>query len=311
MATARLAYPREADQQRTEEAPLRRRGGGPAAWVRAHPVSAYLLWFFTLGWAPAFVPPVLRSAFGVDLPPWAAQLFIIAVTLFGMFLPAVVITRIADGPRAARALLRRTFDARVSPRWYALALLVVPAAAAAMAAASYGPPAVATATELLSAIAGGLLLQTAVHLFTNNLWEEVAVMGFLQARLQGRHGAMRAAAMTSVVFALQHLPMQSGTPTELGLYVLLATAVMLPFRSLMAWVYNRTGSLLLVGLAHAAGNAAAVGSGFGDPFLRYLYPDQNVGVTHVLGIALIGLLVIAGTRARLGHPVRLAVGLSQ
>jgi membrane protease YdiL (CAAX protease family) len=278
----------------------------------AYPLGAYLLWFFTVGWAPAFIPTVLRSAFGIELPPWAAQLCIIAVTLFGMFFPAVVITRLADGPAAAQTLIRRAFDARVALGWYALALLAVPAVAAAVAVAFYGPPADVTAPALISAIAGGLLLQTVVHLVTNNLWEEVAVMGFVQARLQARHGAALAAVMTSVVFALQHLPLQSGTAVELGLYVLIATAVMVPFRALMAWVYNRTGSLFAVGLVHAAGNAAAVGSGFGDPLLRYLYPGQSVGVTHVLGIGLVGLAVIAGTRARLGlrvgpaSPVRTA-----
>ena len=164
----------------------------------------------------------------------------------------------------------------------------------------YGPPAAAPST-LLAAIVSGLLLQTFVHLLTNNLWEEVAVMGFVQARLQARHGAMRAAALTALVFALQHLPLQSGTATELGLYVLLATAVFIPFRALVAWVYNRTGSLFIAGLLHAAGNAAAVGSGFGDPLLERLYENQSVGLMHVLGTALVGLAVIAATRARLGY----------
>src|SRR5918997_1000509 len=76
-----------------------RRGGGRlgavAAWVRRRPVGAYLVWFFTVGWAPAFIPAVARNALAVDLPPWADQLCIIAVTVFGMFLPAVVITRMA------------------------------------------------------------------------------------------------------------------------------------------------------------------------------------------------------------------------
>jgi hypothetical protein len=66
-------------------------------------------------------------------------------------------------------------------------------------------------------------------------------------------------------------------------------------------VYNRTGSLLIVGLLHAAGNAAAVGSGFGDPLLERLYENQSVGLMHVLGTGLVGLAVIAATRARLGY----------
>jgi hypothetical protein len=67
----------------------------------------------------------------------------------------------------------------------------------------------------------------------------------------------------------------------------------------MGWVYNRTGSLFLVGLTHAAGNAAA--AGFGDSFLRQLYPAEDVGMFHTLAAALLGLALIAATRGRLGR----------
>jgi hypothetical protein len=79
---------------------------------------------------------------------------------------------------------------------------------------------------------------------------------------------------------------------------------MFPFRALMGWVYNRTGSLFLVGLLHATGNAAASGSGFGESFLRQLYPTESVGTLHVLASVVVGLAVIAATRGRLGLPPR-------
>jgi hypothetical protein len=67
------------------------------------------------------------------------------------------------------------------------------------------------------------------------------------------------------------------------------------------WVWNRTGSLLVLGLLHAAGNAVAPGSGFGGGFLRHLYPDASTaGMLHLLAFALVGIVVLIATRRRLG-----------
>jgi len=46
----------------------------------------------------------------------------------------------------------------------------------------FGPPQV-TLETLISAFLGGLFVQTAIGLITMNLWEEVAWMGFVQARI--------------------------------------------------------------------------------------------------------------------------------
>src|SRR3712207_8287691 len=47
---------------------------------------------------------------------------------------------------------------------------------------------------------------------SNNLWEEAAWTGFVQARLQHRHGPLRAAVLTGPLFALQHIALFVGTP---------------------------------------------------------------------------------------------------
>ena len=150
----------------------------------------------------------------------------------------------------------------------------------------------------------GLLLQLVLTFVPNNWWEEVAWSGFAQARLQERFGsAAKAALVAGPLFALQHisLAVAAGWPTGavmMGLLIL----VTVPFRFLTGWAYNRTGSLFLVGLVHAMGNAVAGGSGFGAGFLPRLYPDQGmlVGLLHLVAFALIGLVVLAATRGRLG-----------
>jgi len=69
----------------------------------------------------------------------------------------------------------------------------------------------------------------------------------------------------------------------------------------VAWVYNRTGSLFLVGLLHAVGDAVAAGSIAGLGFLPRIYSGSSDATLYQFGAnALIGIVVIVATRARLG-----------
>jgi hypothetical protein len=79
--------------------------------------------------------------------------------------------------------------------------------------------------------------------------------------------------------------------------------LVLPFRFLAGWVYNRTANLFIVGLIHGVGNATAGGSGFQDGLLARLYDGNDIsGIAHLVAFFLIGLAVVAGTRGRLGMP---------
>jgi membrane protease YdiL (CAAX protease family) len=279
-------------------APARPGGQGMAAFVRRRPLTTFLAWFFTVGQALVFTPIVARG-YGVDLPP---QVFVVASTVIGLLLPAVVITRVVDGPAGVHLLWRRALAVWVSARWYALALAGVPVLAIGLAVAFFGAPtADMTTGALASALVFGLLVQTVVSLVPNNWAEEVAWMGFVQARLQARSTPMRAAALTAPLFALQHVALVVGSPLPMAVALMVFLIVVnIPIRALMGFAYNRTASLFVVGLLHAAGNGVAAGSGFGAGFLARLYPDQPfASLMHLLALAAIGLVVIAMTRARL------------
>src|SRR5439155_21957885 len=157
----------------------------------------------------------------------------------------------------------------------------------------------------VSAFFGGLLVQTAIGFITINLWEEVAWMGFVQARLQARHGVILAAVITSVLFALQHLPVIIDNGPAIVIILPIFVLVVIPFRGILAWIYNRTGSLLLVGLLHAAGDATARG-GYNDGFLARLYDTSDINLLPQLAEVVVGIVIIAATRARLGTPARVA-----
>jgi membrane protease YdiL (CAAX protease family) len=233
--------------------------------------------------------------------------FVVASTLVGLLLPAVVITRVVDGPEGVRRLWRRAVDVWFPARWYALALAVVPALAVGLAVVLAGPPtAPLTTGALVSALASGLLLQTVVSLVPNNWAEEVAWTGFVQARLQARTTPMRAAALTAPLFALQHTALVVGNPLPVAVALLAFLAVVnVPIRALLGFAYNRTGSLFAVGLLHAAGNGVAGGSGFGAGLLAQTHPGQPfAAVVHLLALAVVGLVAIAVSRGRLGGPGR-------
>jgi membrane protease YdiL (CAAX protease family) len=188
---------------------------------------------------------------------------------------------------------------RASIGWYGLALLSVPILATGLALAFSGIPSV-TPSALLGTIAGGLVLQTTVGFLSTQLWEETAWTGFVQPRLQARYGAMLAAVITAALFTLQHVPLFVANASGV-IIVALFFVVCVPFRALQGWIYNRTGNLFLVGLLHATGDAMAAGSIAGIGFLPRLYADNGDATLYQLGAtALIGIIVIVATRARLG-----------
>lgn len=263
--------------------------------IRAHPITGLMVWFFTVGQAIAFAPLYLDTTVH-------SHWFIIASNFFGLLVPTLVITWISDGREGLARLWGRITHIRTSPRLYVLGLVVMPVLAIALAVMALGPPQAAAGT-LAGAFWGGLVLSAVVGFVLANLWEEVAWTGFVQARLQQRHSALTAAVMVAPLFALQHLVLfiENG-PVAVMLVLGMFTLVSIPFRAFNGWLYNRSGSLFLIGLVHAVGNAVGPGAGLSIGLLRRLYPTDAdlVGVLHIAAFALIGFAVIAATRGRLG-----------
>jgi membrane protease YdiL (CAAX protease family) len=266
-------------------------------WVTGHPVAALIVWFFTVGQALAFIPVVASSA-GEGLP---VQPFTIASTWLGLLLPAVTITWLVHGRSSALALLSRLSLVRRPLRWYVLCLVVVPLTSLMIVTAMIGLPIEASGSDLLRAYLVAFAVQALLHLVMNNLWEELAWTGFVQAHLQARHSPMVAAVATAPLFALQHSPLVfDDNSVVVGAVVMLVlVALAVPFRMVMGWILNRTGSLFLVGLAHACGNAVVTGTLVGDALIPDLY-GQGLGPVHLFAFAVIGVVVAVATKGRLG-----------
>lgn len=274
-------------------------GGSAARFIRRHPLASFFLWFFTVG--QAF--PWAAAVANLNGRDWPMQPFVLTSTLIGLLLPTLVITRIVDGRSGLRALWRRAVKWRVGLLWYAAAFLLLPLVTLAIGVLIGGTPD-ASAGSLLAAVGPHFLLPLVVTFLPNNWWEEVAWMGFVQARLQDARGPMMAALIVAPLFALQHSALVVSDGLVNGVVLLAILAVLaVPFRFFVGWIYNRTGSLFLVGLVHAIGNALAGGDGFTAGYLANLYPgNSTVTSAHLLAFFVLGLVVVVATRGRLGRP---------
>ena len=269
-------------------------------FIRRHPLASFFLWFFTVG--QAF--PWAAAVANLNGRDWPMQPFVLTSTLIGLLLPTLVITRIVDGRTGLHELLRRALKWRVGLLWYAAAFLLLPLVALGIGVLIGGGPADASGRTLLAAVGPHFLLPLVVTFLPNNWWEEVAWMGFVQARLQDSRGPLLAALIVAPLFSLQHSALVVSGGLVNGLVLLAILAVLaVPFRFLVGWIYNRTQSLFLVGLVHAIGNALTGGDGFNAGYLANLYPDNsNVTLAHLLAFFVLGLGVVVVTRGRLGHP---------
>lgn len=217
-------------------------------------VAAFLVITFALTWAAWAT--VLRSApFGGHAPPtWLAlggPLFLVGV--FAPGLVALLLSALDGGTRAVSTLLARIGRWRLPLRYYAVALLAMPAvklaAAVALRAVTGRWPAFGETRPLL--LLAATLLST-----LGQAGEEVGWRGYLLPALAVRMGLAWASLVVGVTWAAWHLPLffMPGADTQ-GQSFPLYAAQLVAYSVVLSWLYWRTGgSLLIVMLAHAAFN---------------------------------------------------------
>jgi membrane protease YdiL (CAAX protease family) len=146
--------------------------------------------------------------------------------------------------------------------------------------------------------------------FTALLLEELGWRGFALPRLQARYGPLAGTLFLGVLWGLWHLPLRAllpglegadGGPVEFmgafGMYV----AETMGGAILITWIYNHArGSLLLALLLHASTNAA--GATIPSGVFPGLVPAGVIPLAFELGTIVVAVLVVLGTRGRLGYP---------
>ncbi len=213
-----------------------------------------LLWFYLLafaiswlGWAPA-----VAASRGVAFFEHPAFQILLLLPAVGPTIAAVVVTRATEGKEGVRSLMARLTRWRVSPLWYAVALLL-PALVHLGAGAVdrvIGQP--SSETRLV----GPTLVSFVIISLLANPWEEVGWRGFALPRFQARSNALVATLAVGFLWGLWHIPLflWAGGPTASSPF--LASLIgMVAASFIYTWLYNATGgSLLIVALYHIAGN---------------------------------------------------------
>jgi membrane protease YdiL (CAAX protease family) len=212
-------------------------------------VALFVVLALGIGWVVLSVPAVA----GIPFAP-----FLLALVFLGLLAPALVVSRMADGPGAIRRLLSRAVIWRFSIVRWAIVVFGVPVLTLVVAAATgtlqtpEGGWTDLVTTYLVETFVTGLLIIS--------LWEEMAWAGFAQTRLMASRGLLVGSLLTALAFAAVHIPLQfEGDWTWADVAVGLAALIALsPFARYLIGMHllDTRGSVLAAGVQHASWNAA-------------------------------------------------------
>jgi uncharacterized protein len=217
--------------------------------VRRHPLVVFFVLAYALSWWPWIL-------YAFDLSP-------LPIVGFGPFLAAIVVLAVTRGKAGVMALLRRMVRWRVSPVWYAVALLLPVAITVAATVLNVLFGAQAPSSAELSGWSGlvpGFFVLLLVPGF-GGAWEEPGWRGYALPRLQVGRSALLASLILGLLWAFWHLPlMVVGEVNWSDIVLVIAASVV------FAWVFNSaSGSVLIAMVMHAMNNTIS-GSFFGPMF---------------------------------------------
>jgi membrane protease YdiL (CAAX protease family) len=271
--------------------------------VARHPVASFLVMVYTVNTVVA-LPPVRTHTDILPLPFGLAPYEALG-TIFGVALPAFIVVAAMHGKAGVLDLARRSLRWRVGIRWYLIALLGVPIGVVLCASAIYGLAPLNALVEKWPGVFTVVLPKLLLLFVFFLLAEEIGWMGFLQARLQERHGPLKASVIVTLPFALFHLPVVM-VDDGLGLaqlhlalgFVGVLGILQLFGRVVIMWLYNNTNySVLLVGVFHSSFNSTASTPGFAGEFI-----PGSAGVLIASGVVTVAaVLIVVYTRGCLSY----------
>ena len=255
--------------------------------VKLHPLIAFFVLAIALSWWGWIL-------YAMDLSPTP-------IASFGPFLAALAVLAFTRGRSGVVGLLRRMVRWRVSPAWYAVALLL-PISVTLVATASNvfllgaGAP---SSAELggwsnLFTLFPILLLIPGM----GGAWEEPGWRGYALPCLQAGRSALFASLILGAVWAFWHLPLlMTGQMGGWDIVNIMGSAIVL------TWVFNSTGgSVLIVMLFHAMNNTIS-GHFFSRMFSGADLVSQSLLLAAVwCAVALVVVVVTGPAHLSRKHP---------
>jgi len=226
-------------------------------------VLIYFALVFAISWGGVLI---LAGPNGLPgTPESTARLlpFAVVAIVAGPSVAGILLTGLVHGRTGLHELRSHLFKWRVGVQWYAVALLTAPILMTILllALSLISPvflPGIVTSGDKASIVLLGIFIAVMAGIF-----EELGWTGFAIPELRRHHSVLATGLIVGLLWAAWHLLFAfwlSGTvsgPLSLASYMLDPIFFLVPFRVLMVWVYDRTGSLLVAVLMHASLTASA------------------------------------------------------
>ncbi|MGY1694594.1 lysostaphin resistance A-like protein [Geodermatophilus sp. SYSU D00814] len=265
---------------RRQAAPPGTPARGFRSWAARHPIGAFLAIALPLGWVVLGIPALAEHGVipGGALP---GELFALAATVLVLLPTAVWVVSVTEGRAGVRALFARTFRWRFGGGWWLAALAALPVATVAVGLL-LGRSLTADPVSVLVEAVPLMLLPVVLV----NLWEETVWAGFVQTRLERRHGLLAGSALTAVAFAAIHLPLLlwgeiTVESVATGLGIVFGAALV--FRLLVGvFLRGAAGSVLAVAVLHGSWNGSSGEDGLVDDLLSGGQPVLAAAVALVV-----------------------------
>ncbi|MDQ3537528.1 MAG: CPBP family intramembrane metalloprotease [Actinomycetota bacterium] len=222
------------------------------------PLASFLVLAYAFSWS-WWLPLTLSGAVvepGTFVPRYLPG-------LVGPLVAAFVVTAMTHGRSGVKELLARMLRWRVGLRWYAVAVIAPIGLFVVASAAAQTWPLLADLGRYPALPATTPLLAWLFAVMVNGLGEETGWRGFALPHLQRRFRRLPAIAILTVAWAAWHAPVVPVLASfrDRGLSSLaLLPAFVLGIGCLavvLAWLYNRSGSVLIAALWHGTYNMVA------------------------------------------------------
>lgn len=221
------------------------------SFIQRHQLVSYFALAYGITWGGILV---LLTSKGFRFAVMSEMQNVLVMFLFMALGPStsgITLTVALDGRAGLRELWMRLTRWRVGARWWAIALLTIPATTLAILTilSAFIAPAFAPNFQIVGAmiglIAGG--------------FEEIGWTDFATPRLLKKHSALKAGFILGGLWAIWHLLADfSGNIAAMGsagwlLWFTVFWLLSLPaYRMLMTWVYTKTQSVFVAQLMHAS-----------------------------------------------------------